>query len=95
MNRTIRARIHESAVKRVTRIYAATAAEILAEILQNSRRAGTTRVRIAVSPSPGLTAEGSAEGSESALTVTTADDGAGIADPAGLEGATGARALSR
>ena len=84
MNRTIRARIHESAVKRVTRIYAATAAEILAEILQNSRRAGATRVRIAVSPSPGLTAEGSAEGSESALTVTTADDGAGIADPAVL-----------
>ena len=84
MNRTIRARIHESAVKRVTRIYAATASEILAEILQNSRRAGATRVRIAVSPSPGLTAEGSADGSESALTVTIADDGAGIADPAVL-----------
>ena len=84
MNRTIRARIHESAVKRVTRIYAATAAEILAEILQNSRRAGATRFRIAVSPSPGLTAEESADGSESALTVTIADDGAGIADPAVL-----------
>ena len=84
MNRTIRARIHETAVKRVTRIYAATLADIFAETLQNSRRAGATRVRIAVSPSPGLTAEGSADGSESALTVTIADDGAGIADPAVL-----------
>ena len=84
MNRTIRARIHETAVKRVTRIYAATLADIFAETLQNSRRAGATRVRIAVSPSPGLAAEGSADGSESALTVTIADDGAGIADPAVL-----------
>ncbi len=55
MNRTIRARIHESAVKRVTRIYAATASEILAEILQNSRRAGATRVRIAVAAPAGRT----------------------------------------
>ena len=84
MNRTIRARIHETAVKRVTRIYAATLADIFAETLQNSRRAGATRIRIAVSPCPGLTAEGSADGSESALTVTIADDGAGIADPAVL-----------
>ena len=84
MNRTIRARIHETAVKRVTRIYAATLADIFAETLQNSRRAGATRVRIAVSPSPGLTAEESADGSESALTVTIADDGSGIADPAVL-----------
>ena len=49
MIRTIRARIHESAVKRVTRIYAATLADIFAETLQNSRRAGAARVRISVS----------------------------------------------
>ncbi len=45
---TIRARIHESAVKRVTRTYAATLGEIFVETLQNSRRAGATHVRIAV-----------------------------------------------
>ena len=77
MNRTIRARIHETAVKRVTRIYAATAAEILAEILQNSRRAGATRVSISVA--------GPAAGTgEAPHTVTISDDGAGIADPSVL-----------
>ena len=84
MNRTIRARIHESAVKRVTRIYAATAAEILAEILQNSRRAGATRVRIAVA-APAACPAGIAAGTgETPLSVTIADDGDGIADPAVL-----------
>ncbi len=77
MNRTIRARIHESAVKRVTRIYAATLAEILVEALQNSRRAGATRVHIAV------TAPAATTGA-TPLTVTISDDGAGIADPAVL-----------
>ena len=75
MNRTIRACIHESAVKRVTRIYAATLADIFAETLQNSRRAGATRVRISVS---------AATAGKTPLTVTIADDGAGIADPAVL-----------
>ncbi|MCY4405768.1 MAG: hypothetical protein OXC15_05335 [Rhodospirillaceae bacterium] len=77
MNRTIRARIHESAVKRVTRIYAATAAEILAEVLQNSRRAGATRVRIAVAATAATTGD-------TPLIVTVADNGMGIADPAVL-----------
>ena len=77
MNRTIRARIHESAVKRVTRIYAATAAEILAEILQNSRRAGATRVHIAVTAPAATTGD-------TPLTVNISDDGGGIADPAVL-----------
>ena len=45
---TIRARIHESAVKRVTRIYASTLSDAMTEALQNSRRAGATRVRIAI-----------------------------------------------
>ena len=82
MTRTIRARIHETAVKRVTRIYAATLADIFAETLQNSRRAGATRVRFAVSASAGK----SPVAAETAftVTVTVADDGAGIADPAVL-----------
>ena len=84
MNRNIRARIHESAVKRVTRIYAATAAEILAEILQNSRRAGATRVHIAVAAHAAHPAAIAAGTGETPLTVTIADDGAGIADPAVL-----------
>ncbi len=79
MSRTIRARIHESAVKRVTRIYAATLADIFAETLQNSRHAGATRVRIAVSGSSRAPDAG-----EPYFTVTVADDGAGIADPAVL-----------
>ena len=84
MNRTIRARIHESAVKRVTRIYAATAAEILAEILQNSRRAGATRVRISVAAPAAGTDEIAVAAGDTPLTVTIADDGMGIADPAVL-----------
>ena len=79
MNRTIRARIHESAVKRVTRIYAATLADIFTETLQNSRRADAARVHIAVSRSVGAPDAG-----EPYFTVTVADDGAGIADPAVL-----------
>ena len=84
MNRTIRARIHESAVKRVTRIYAATAAEILAEILQNSRRAGATRVSISVAAPVARQGEIAAATGDTPLTVTVSDDGAGIADPAVL-----------
>ena len=84
MNPTIRARIHESAVKRVTRIYAATAAEILAEILQNSRRAGATRVRIAVAATSARPDDTAATTGDTPLTVTISDDGAGIADPAVL-----------
>ncbi len=75
----IRARIHESAVKRVTRIYAATLADIFAETLQNSRRAGAARVRIAVAGSANAPDAG-----EPSFTVTICDDGAGIADPAVL-----------
>ena len=70
--RTIHARIHDSAIKRVTRTFAATIADGFSEILQNSRRAGATRVRVAVA------------GSDGDLAVTVTDDGAGIADPAVL-----------
>ncbi len=69
---TIRARIHDSAIKRVTRTFAASIGEVFSETLQNSRRAGATRVCVAVT------------GSDGNLTVTVTDDGAGIADPAVL-----------
>ena len=69
---TIRARIHDSAIRRVTRTFAASIGEVFSETLQNSRRAGATRVRVAVT------------GSDGNLTVTVTDDGAGIADPAVL-----------
>ena len=81
MNRTIRARIHESAVKRVTRIYAATLSEILVEALQNARRADAARVRVTVAASQDETA---AATGEPPLTVTVSDDGSGIADLAVL-----------
>ena len=45
---TIRARIHDSAIRRVTRIYASTLSDVMTEALQNSRRGGATRVRIAI-----------------------------------------------
>ena len=69
---TIRARIHDSAIKRVTRTFAAGLPDIFTETLQNSRRAGATRVHVAVSGSGGN------------ITVTVTDDGAGIVDPAVL-----------
>ncbi len=81
---TIRARIHESAVSRVTRTYAATLAEILTETMQNARRAGATRVRIAVSPDDDPKDGASPDGDGSGLTVTVSDDGQGVADPAVL-----------
>ncbi len=81
MNRTIRARIHESAVRRVTRIYAATLADIFAETFQNSRRAGAARVRISVSAPADRPEQTAAAAGETPLTVTIADDGMGIADP--------------
>ena len=66
---TIHARVHDGAIRRVTRMYAAGLADIFTETFQNSRRAGATRVRVTVGgPETGP------------LTVTVADDGAGIAD---------------
>ena len=66
----IRARIHDSALKRVTRTFAATLGDIFTELLQNARRAGAARVRVvAAGPDDGPFA------------VTVTDDGAGIADP--------------
>ena len=79
--RTIRARIHESAVRRVTRTYAATLAEIFAELLQNARRAGSSTVGISVERA---VVEDTDPTAETQFSVTVSDDGAGIADPAVL-----------
>ena len=81
---TIRARIHESAVKRVTRIYASTVSDAMTEALQNSRRAGATRVRIAIDTLTNQPVGDTPETGETRLAITIADDGSGIADPAVL-----------
>ena len=82
--RTIRARIHDSAIRRVTRIYASTLSDVLTEALQNSRRGGATRVRIAIDTLTDRPADNTPDTGETRLTVTIADDGSGIADPAVL-----------
>ncbi len=74
---TIRARVHESALKRVTRFFSSTLTDVFVEALQNSRRSGATHVRVTVGASTGQPAE-------TPLTVTVADDGAGIKDAAVL-----------
>ena len=81
---TIRARVHNSALKRVTRFFASTLYEIFTETLQNSRRAGATGVRVTVAATVGQPAADAPEPSETPLTVTVTDDGAGIEDPAVL-----------
>ena len=68
----IRARIHEGALHRVTRMYTARLADVFTEALQNSRRAGATHLIVAIEEAAGAQA------------VTITDDGAGIADPAVL-----------
>ena len=81
---TVRARIHESAVRRVTRAYGGTLADIFTEALQNSRRAGATRVGIAVSATADRPAGMQTDPCTPCFTVTIADDGGGVADPAVL-----------
>ncbi len=71
----IRARIHESALKRVTRSYSASLGDIFAETLQNARRAGATVVHVSLRVD-------SAE--KSLIRITVADNGNGIDDPAVL-----------
>ncbi|MCY4114876.1 MAG: ATP-binding protein, partial [Chloroflexi bacterium] len=65
---TIRARVHEDAISRVTRFFNATTVETLNELFQNARRAGATKVDVTI-----------ADGE-----VRVVDNGRGIADPAAL-----------
>lgn len=68
----VRARIHEGALHRVTRMYTARLADVFTEALQNSRRAGASRLIVIIEEAAGAQA------------VTITDDGTGIADPAVL-----------
>ncbi len=81
---TIRARVHDSALKRVTKFFSSSLYEIFTETLQNARRAGATRVRVTVAAAVGQPAGDAPEPSETPLTVTVTDDGVGIEDPAVL-----------
>jgi len=65
---TIRARVHEDAISRVTRFFNATTVETLNELFQNARRAGATRVDVTIA------------GGE----VLVRDNGEGITEPAAL-----------
>ena len=69
---TIRARVGDSAIDKVTRLFSAGLADIFTETLQNSRRGGANRVAATIEQDGGTTR------------VTLGDDGAGIADPAVL-----------
>jgi len=77
---TIRARVHQSALKRVTKFWASRPIEIFTEALQNSRRAGATEVHVTVD----TLAKPAGRAPEPHLAVTVTDDGAGIEDPAVL-----------
>ena len=74
---TIRARVHDGAIDRVTRFFDAGLAQAFTELIQNSRRSGATRVAV--------TTEAIEQDQASpAIRVTVSDDGDGIADPAVL-----------
>ncbi len=70
---TIRARVHCGAIDRVSRFFNASVADAAAELIQNARRSGATRLVVAM--------EALHEGG---TVVTVTDDGFGIADPAVL-----------
>lgn len=74
--RTIQARIDESTLDRVPRMFSAGIADIVAETFQNARRAGATGVDIKVEPQPSPDPH--------TYRITISDDGAGIADPSVL-----------
>lgn len=74
--RTIRARIDDSTLERVPRMFSAKIDDVLSETLQNARRAGATMVRIHIEPRHPST--------PNSQLVTIYDDGSGIADPSVL-----------
>ena len=74
---SIRARVHDGAIDRVTRFFDATLPGAFVELVQNSRRAGATRMDVVTQARPEAEASGG-------IRVTVTDDGDGIADPAVL-----------
>ena len=74
---SIRARVHDGAIDRVTRFFNATLADAFVELIQNARRAGATRLDVVTDAVPEAEASGG-------IRVTVTDDGDGIADPAVL-----------
>ena len=74
---SIRARVHDGAIDRVTRFFNATLADAFVELIQNARRAGATRLQVVTDAVPEAEASGG-------IRVTVTDDGNGIADPAVL-----------
>ena len=65
--RTVRARVAQGAVQRVTSFYDASIASILGEIYQNARRSSASHVRVDIDPVK--------------MTATVTDDGKGIRNP--------------
>ena len=74
---TIRARVHEGAIDRVTRFFDAGLAQAFTELIQNSRRSGATRIAV-------TTEVVNDDQPSAAIRVSVGDDGDGIADPAVL-----------
>ena len=74
---SIRARVHDGAIDRVTRFFNSTVADAAVELIQNARRSGATRLDIVTEAVPAAEASGG-------IRVTVTDDGHGIADPAVL-----------
>ena len=70
---TIRARVHDGAIDRVTRFFNATLGDAFVELIQNSRRSGATRLHVVTDAVP-----------DDTIRVTVTDNGDGIADPAVL-----------
>ena len=74
---SIRARVHDGAIDRVTRFFNSSVADAAVELIQNARRSGATRLDIVTEAVPEAEASGG-------IRVTVTDDGHGIADPAVL-----------
>ena len=74
---SIRARVHDGAIDRVTRFFNASASDAFVELIQNTRRSGATRLDVVTEAVPEAEASGG-------IRVTVTDDGDGIADPSVL-----------
>ena len=75
---TITARLDDTMLERVTRMYKADAADAFAELLQNARRAGASHVEVDLTSNLPSSKDGNPE---ARIQVTVTDDGSGIDDP--------------